>query len=89
MFNGDEDVEHLNLKRFEDILSLLLSAGYFRARAEGLSMFDKVRRLSPSWTGMVSLSLSLFFGCVHRRASITNDRSWVDCVGALRRAEKR
>jgi len=31
------------LEKFDDILKLLLSAGYFRARVEGLSMFDKVR----------------------------------------------
>ena len=31
------------LEEFDDILKLLLSAGYFRARVDGPSMFDKVR----------------------------------------------
>ena len=30
-------------KRFQDIIDLLLAAGYFRARIKGLSNFDKVR----------------------------------------------
>lgn len=29
-------------KRFQDIIDLLLAAGYFRARIKGLSNFDKV-----------------------------------------------
>ena len=42
MFTNDGGSEHLNLKKFDDILKLLLSAGYFRARVDGPSMFDKV-----------------------------------------------
>ena len=42
MFTNDGGSEHLNMKKFDDILKLLLSAGYFRARVEGLTMFDKV-----------------------------------------------
>ena len=30
-------------KKFEEIIELLLAAGYFRARIKGLSPFDKVR----------------------------------------------
>ena len=43
MFTNDGGSEHLNLEKFDDILKLLLSAGYFRARVDGPSMFDKVR----------------------------------------------
>ena len=30
-------------KKYEEIIELLLAAGYFRARIKGLSPFDKVR----------------------------------------------
>lgn len=45
MFNEEgakDDESHLNIQKYESIMKLLLSAGYFRARAEGLSKFDKV-----------------------------------------------
>ena len=32
-------------KKYEEIIELLLAAGYFRARIKGLSPFDKVRRI--------------------------------------------
>ena len=32
-------------KKYEEIIELLLAAGYFRARIKGLSPFDKVRTI--------------------------------------------
>ena len=40
--DGSEDETHLNIKKYEAIRKLLLSAGYFRAKADGLSKFDIV-----------------------------------------------
>ena len=57
MFDGkskDDGSEHLNMKKFDDILKLLLSAGYFRARVEGPSMFDKVRKKKTTYANAFS-----------------------------------
>ena len=40
-FDVREDEEQN--KKYEEIIELLLAAGYFRARIKGLSPFDKVR----------------------------------------------
>jgi hypothetical protein len=44
---GEDQTSHaetrLQAEKLESVLGLLLSAGYFRARAPGLEPFDKVR----------------------------------------------
>lgn len=42
-FQADVREDEEQTKRFQDIIDLLLAAGYFRARIKGLSNFDKVR----------------------------------------------
>ena len=37
----EESLDHLALEKFEEILSMLIDAGYYRARIETLSMFDR------------------------------------------------
>jgi len=36
-----ESLDHLALEKFEEIVSMLIDAGYYRARIETLSMFDR------------------------------------------------
>lgn len=36
-----ESLDHLALEKFEEILTMLIDAGYYRARIETLSMFDR------------------------------------------------
>ena len=77
MFTNDGGSEHLNLKKFDDILKLLLSAGYFRARVEGLTMFDKVSEKKENV----------------RRAKVFDsnkkqNRYWEDFAGVLQLPEK-
>jgi hypothetical protein len=36
-----ESLDHLALEKFEEILSMLIEAGYYRARIDTLSMFDR------------------------------------------------
>lgn len=42
-FQPDVREDEEQTERFQDIIDLLLAAGYFRARIKGLSNFDKVR----------------------------------------------
>lgn len=41
-FQVDVREDEEQKKKFQDIIDLLLAAGYFRARIKGLSNFDKV-----------------------------------------------
>ena len=36
-------------QKLQEIIDLLVAAGYFRARIKGLSPFDKVRRVQLLW----------------------------------------
>ena len=36
-----ESLDHLALEKFEEIVAMLIDAGYYRARIETLSMFDR------------------------------------------------
>ena len=62
----------LQQAKLEEVLGLLLSAGYFRARAPGLAPFDKVRE-----TGAVHFGVS----CIGRCWFATGN--WRDVLGNL------
>jgi len=57
--------KELQSKAFEQIVQLLLDAGYFRARISNLSEFDKVRRRSYAHI----ICARVAFGCAHHGAS--------------------
>ena len=57
--------KELQSKAFEQIVQLLLDAGYFRARISNLSEFDKVRRRVYAHI----VRARVVCGCAHRGAS--------------------
>lgn len=71
--------KELQERRLREILGLLLSAGYFRARLPGLADFDKVR---PP----VLLLLWLSSACVQGLTGKGWSRWWAGSAGASQRA---